>query len=211
MKQVLDILLAPLLKGLMRLSIKPDLLTLLGVLLSVPVCLALWKGQWVPAALWLLAAGFFDLLDGALARFSKRERVFGAFLDSTMDRVSEALVFMGFVLYYGGQRDGLGTALAFGTGFLSQLISYARARAEGLGLQNEGGWVTRPVRVLFLGAGLLFGQPTVTLWILFFLSLVTVFQRIYHVFKQTEPDHRRKAPSWRRKTPSWRARVKKGS
>jgi CDP-diacylglycerol--glycerol-3-phosphate 3-phosphatidyltransferase len=171
---------------LARLSIKPDFLTLLGVLLSVPVCLTLAQGEWVVAALWLFAASLFDLLDGALARVLKSQRVFGAFLDSTMDRVSEALVFLGFVLYYEGQQDTVGTALAFGTGFLSQLISYTRARAEGLGLQNQGGWVTRPVRVFILGAGLLMGQPKAMLGILAFLSLVTVFQRIYHVFKQTQ-------------------------
>jgi CDP-diacylglycerol--glycerol-3-phosphate 3-phosphatidyltransferase len=185
LKRILDQLLAPLLMGLARLRVKPDFLTLLGVLLSFPVCVALARGEWRRAALWLFAASLFDLLDGALARHLKSERLFGAFLDSTMDRVSEALVFLGFVLYYEGLQDRAGTALAFGTGFLSQLISYARARAEGLGLQNQGGWVTRPVRVFILGAGLLIRLPKTMLLILALLSLVTVFQRIYHVFKRT--------------------------
>jgi CDP-diacylglycerol--glycerol-3-phosphate 3-phosphatidyltransferase len=183
----LDLLLAPLLGLLVRLKFSPNTLTLVGALLSLPVCLALLKGQWTLAALWLLGGSFFDVLDGALARALKSHKIFGAFLDSTMDRVSEAVIFLGFVLYYEGQQDSLGLTLAFTTGFLSQLISYTRARAEGLGLQNEAGWITRPVRIVGLSAGLLLGQPTATLWILALLSLVTVFQRIYHVFKATEP------------------------
>ncbi|MGH7739149.1 MAG: CDP-alcohol phosphatidyltransferase family protein [bacterium] len=190
LKRTLDLLLAPFLALLIRLRMKPDLLTLMGALLSLPVCFTLMKGQWVAAALWLLAGSFFDVLDGALARALKSGRVFGAFLDSTMDRVSEAVVFLGFVLYYGGQMDTWGMSLAFVAGFLSQMISYTRARAEGLGLRNEGGWMTRPARILLLGAGLLMEQPTGTLWILAFLSLVTVFQRIYHVFEQSKPDRK---------------------
>lgn len=197
LKPTLDLLLAPFLALLIRLRVKPDFLTLTGTLLSLPVCLALMKGRWVMAALWLLAGSSFDVLDGALARALKSGRIFGAFLDSTMDRVSEAVVFLGFILYYGSQMNPEGMSLAFAAGFLSQLISYTRARAEGLGLRNEGGWMTRPARVLLLGAGLLMDQPTGTLWVLAFLSLVTVFQRIYHVFEESKPDReaRRKKAS----------------
>jgi len=186
LKKIWDLLLAPFLSAFIRLKITPNALTLTGALLSLPASWCLSRGEWTAASLWLLAGGFFDVLDGALARALKSHRVFGAFLDSTMDRMSEAVVFLGLVLYYGTQGDGLSLGLAFTTAFLSQLISYTRARAEGLGVANEVGWVTRPVRILGLAAGLLLQFPTATLWILCLLSLVTVFQRIYHVYRQTK-------------------------
>jgi CDP-diacylglycerol--glycerol-3-phosphate 3-phosphatidyltransferase len=185
-KQALDLFLSPLLNIFVRLNLKPNGLTIIGVVLSIPVTWCLAHGQWIPASLWLLGAGFFDVLDGALARATRSTGIFGAFFDSTMDRISEALVFLGFILYYCGNRDLTGAGLAFAVCLLSQLISYTRARAEGLGLRNDQGWVTRPVRIFLLAGGLLIGQPMAILWILAVLSVVTVFQRIDHVFQMTK-------------------------
>jgi CDP-diacylglycerol--glycerol-3-phosphate 3-phosphatidyltransferase len=185
-QRALDLFLSPLLNIFVRLNIKPNGLTIIGVILSIPVTWCLAHGEWIAAALWLLGAGFFDVLDGALARVTRSTGIFGAFFDSTMDRISEALVFLGFILYYCGNRDLTGAGLAFAVCLLSQLISYTRARAEGLGLRNDQGWVTRPVRILLLAGGLLIGQPAAILWVLAVLSLVTVFQRIDHVFQMTK-------------------------
>ena len=185
-KRKLDGFLAPLLKLFVRLSVKPNALTLFGVVLSIPAAFCLVHRQWAAAAGWILASGIFDVLDGALARWSRASGVFGAFFDSTMDRISEAVVFLGFILVYTGMGDLTGAGLAFTVCFLSLLISYTRARAEGLGMENDRGWATRPVRVLLLAAGLLAGQPKAVLWILAVLCLATVFQRIYHVFKTAE-------------------------
>ena len=80
--------------------ISPNQVTLAGFLVTLLVPMAMIRGKWVLAGLWLLAAGFFDVLDGSLARNSGHQRPFGAFWDSTLDRVSEAVVFGGFLMYY---------------------------------------------------------------------------------------------------------------
>jgi CDP-diacylglycerol--glycerol-3-phosphate 3-phosphatidyltransferase len=143
------------------------------------------KGDWLGAGLWLLSAGFFDLLDGAMARNLKVGTVFGAFWDSTLDRVSESLVFAGFLLYYyQNQQPGL-FLVSFAVSTLSLLVSYTRARAEGLGINCEVGWLARPGRVLILAFGFLASLPTVALLLVGGLTLVTVVQRIEWVYRKS--------------------------
>ncbi len=137
--------------------------------------------------MWLLGAGFFDVLDGSLARYYGFKGTFGSFWDSTLDRVSEAVVFMGFLLYYYHQHFQGGLGLAFAACVLSFLVSYTRARAEGLGIDCEVGILPRPGRVLLLSLGLMTAQPTPALALVGFLSLVTVIQRVLWVWKKTQP------------------------
>jgi len=159
--------------------------TLTGVLVTIMVPVELIREKWIASALWLLGGGFFDVLDGSLARFRGVQRPFGAFWDSTLDRVSEAVVFGGFLLYYALHQRPPEALLAFGVCILSFLVSYARARAEGLGVDCEVGILPRPGRIVLLSIGLLLGWPTATLWLLALLSGVTLIQRVSWVHRKT--------------------------
>jgi CDP-diacylglycerol--glycerol-3-phosphate 3-phosphatidyltransferase len=143
---------------------------------------------------WFLAAGLClwlfsltDTLDGALARATGRVSVFGAFLDSVCDRYAEAGVFLGLVWWYQSLGDALGVALAYLSIIGSLMVSYARARAEGVGFQAaEVGWFQRPERIVLLGVGFLLAslQPAALLVVLAALTLLTtltVLQRVRHV------------------------------
>jgi len=189
--------------------VSPDHLTILGVCLSLLAALLLGRGSFFAAGLVLLLAGLCDILDGDVARERGLVSPFGAFLDSTLDRVSEGALYIGLAYFYftrsqtatvwmrgmfegsaeWGDADGptLGV-LALSTLILSFLVSYTRARAEGLGLECKVGVMERPERLLALGAGALLGHRFMpgVLGVLFILTLVTVLQRVYHVRKLTQ-------------------------
>jgi CDP-diacylglycerol--glycerol-3-phosphate 3-phosphatidyltransferase len=184
LKSFLDRSLKPLCRLLLFLHIHPNAVTLFGVLVTVMVPISMLKEQWVAAGLWLLFAGFFDILDGSLARNGALTGRFGAFFDSSLDRVSEAVVFAGFILYYGQHQEFGNLLLAFSVCILSFMVSYTRARAEGLGIDCEVGILPRPERVLLLALGFFVGQPTFFLSVVGLLSLITVLQRIYRVWSE---------------------------
>ena len=182
----IDRTLGPLSKFLAAVGVSPNGVTLLGVAVTFMVPVSLLQEKNVAAGCWLLGAGFFDVLDGALARNSGFKGSFGAFWDSTMDRISEAVVFGGFILYYYQHQNPQALLLAFGVCILSLLVSYTRARAEGLRIDCEVGILPRPGRVILLALGFFTGQPTAALVLVGGLSLVTVGQRIFHVWKRAK-------------------------
>jgi CDP-diacylglycerol--glycerol-3-phosphate 3-phosphatidyltransferase len=177
--------LRPLCQILIALKIHPNLVTLAGLLTTVMVPFAMIRENWMGAGAWLLFAGFFDVLDGSLARNGALTGRFGAFLDSTLDRLSEAVVFAGFLLYYYNRQDSRDLLAAFIVCILSLMVSYARARAEGLGVDCETGLLPRPGRVVLLAIGFFTAQPTIFLYAVGFLSLITLLQRIYRVWNVT--------------------------
>jgi len=168
--------------------VTPNMLTVLGL------CLSLFTG-WIIAlgyisigGLLLLCAGIFDMFDGALARVSGKMSVFGAFFDSTLDRIAEAGIGLGLLWYYSWHHNTLGTALLYLVIIGSLMISYARARAEGLKLECKVGLMARPERVIALAIGLMLG-PGVTPWVLALLAITTwgtVLQRIVYVWRETD-------------------------
>lgn len=173
-----------------RLGFSPNGLTIVGSLLTASVGLLVAQGWFLAAGicLWLFSAT--DTLDGALARATNRVSVFGAFLDSVCDRYAEAAVFFGLVWWYQLVGNPLGVALAYLALVGSLMVSYARARAEGVGLQQtaEVGWFQRPERIITLGIGLMLASfiPGVLLLVLALLAVlttVTVLQRVLHVAK----------------------------
>ncbi len=162
------------------------MLTVIGSLLTGCVGILVAQGWFVAAALclWLFAAT--DTLDGALARATDRVTVFGAFLDSVCDRYAEAGVFLGILSWYQSTDDRLGIVLTYVAAVGSLMVSYARARAEGIGLHAEVGWFQRPERIIVLGVGLLLTNwlpPAllVVLVVLAVLTTLTVIQRVVHV------------------------------
>jgi len=170
-----------------RLGVTPNALTVAGALLTATVGLLIAQGWFLAAGvcLWLFSAT--DTLDGALARATNRVTVFGAFLDSVCDRYAEAAVFFGLVWWYQAHGDMLGVTLSYLAVVGSLMVSYARARAEGVGLQAaDVGWFQRPERIILLGVGLLLASYVpyallVVLALLAALTSVTVLQRVRHV------------------------------
>lgn len=186
MKSWIDRTLSPFSRFLGSIGVTPNLVTAAGVLVTVLVPVELLKENGPAAGVWLLAAGFFDVLDGSLARNLRVKRPFGAFWDSTLDRVSEAIVFGGVLLYYYQHQNLRDLLLSFVVFTLSLLVPYTRARAEGLGIECEVGILPRPGRVVLLALGLFAGQLTAALTLIGALSLITVIQRIHWVWMRTK-------------------------
>jgi CDP-diacylglycerol--glycerol-3-phosphate 3-phosphatidyltransferase len=178
----------PLARGLLRVGVSPDAVTVAGTLGVVAAAVGFGaRGQFVVAA--LLVAGFalVDTLDGTMARLRGHSTRFGALLDSTMDRIGDGAVFGAIAFWYAttGERPTLVAALICLVA--AQVISYVKARAQSVGIPCDVGLVERAERLLVVGVG---GLATglgvgwalpVALWVLAVLSLVTVVQRILHV------------------------------
>ena len=167
--------------GLAATGITPTGLTVIGFLLNLGVAAVLATGATTIGGVLLLVAGAFDTLDGALARVTGQSTKFGAFLDSTLDRYSEAALFFGLSFAASRQGDTTVTLVAYLAIVGSLLVSYCRARAEGLGLDCEVGIVPRPERVVLLGVGLIVGLELPVLIVLACLAHFTAIQRIWHV------------------------------
>ena len=147
-------------------------------------------GALLPAGVVLLVAGAFDMLDGALARLSNRVSSFGAILDSVVDRLAEALLLFGLLLFYLDNDDKIGIGLVFLVLIASYMVSYIRARGEGIGVaMQEAGLVTRTERIIVMVFGLISGVATgvtVALLIVLVFSVFTSGQRLYHLWRHTK-------------------------
>jgi len=180
----------PVVRLLAKTSITPNALTWSGFVVSVGAAVLIGTGHLFAAGFVVLVAGLFDMMDGALARSTNRATRFGAVLDSTLDRVAEAALFIGILAMYAAEQSVTGV-LVTGVAWLgSLLVSYIRARAEGLGLECQVGIFTRPERVIILVLGLLLSQfdnaLIIALAIIAVLSLVTAGQRVLYVWQQTK-------------------------
>ncbi len=174
----------PVIGILSKSGIKPDALTFTGLAINIGAAYVIATGHFLLGGILILVAGLFDLLDGALARFAEKTTKFGAILDSTVDRISEAAIFCGLLVWY--MPGGLEILLIFAVLIGSFLVSYIRARAEGLGLECKVGLFTRAERVIVLAIGLLVGQfvdlaVVIALWILVVFVYITVVQRLVYL------------------------------
>jgi CDP-diacylglycerol--glycerol-3-phosphate 3-phosphatidyltransferase len=191
----------PVARVLGRLGLTPNALTILGFLGTAVAAVAAAGQAWLAAGILVLAFGIFDLFDGALARETGRASAFGAFLDSTLDRTGENLVYAGiaFGCASGDYPFGVGLAgLALAT---SSIVTYVRARAESIGLHGEVGVAPRPERLVVLAGGLaicgLTGGLTadgnsalaIALGAIALTSSITIVQRIAHVHRQLDRHH----------------------
>jgi phosphatidylglycerophosphate synthase len=176
----LDKPLAPIAK---RISISPNFLTVTGFVITAIAAVAITFNPRMGGVL-ILLGGLFDLLDGVVARTNGRETDFGAFLDSVLDRYSDAFLFLAVAWYLWGQKEYTGVLLSLGALVGAFLISYARARAEGIGKDCHTGVLERPERIILISLACLTGFFTPILWVLFILSHVTVIQRIMFVRRQ---------------------------
>ena len=175
---------------LAKTPVTPNTLTWFGFLLAIGAAVLVANGYLVVAGFVVLIAGFFDILDGALARLTRRTTRFGAVLDSTFDRLSEAALLIGILILYVGGQSVIPVVLVSVTLVGSLLVSYVRARAETVGVECQVGLFTRGERVVVLVLGLWLEQVVenallVALTAILVFSFVTVVQRLFHVWQQT--------------------------
>jgi len=173
----------PLVRGLSSLGVTPDQVTFVGLGLSLAAAVAAGLGRFGLATILLLLGSVCDMLDGGLARLSGRGSRFGAFLDSTIDRYAELGLFIGYAVYFADRGTPLDVAVVCTAAAGSILVSYARARAEGLGIDCNVGLMERPERLVLLIAATALG-PVALIWALRLLAVlthVTALQRIRHV------------------------------
>ena len=162
---------------LFRRSLNPNALTAWGTAVSMAAAMALGSGHLVLGGLLVLAGGFFDLVDGVVARHTGSASPFGAFFDSTMDRLVDMALLLGVMVYLAGQGDLVGVVLA-GTAMIGGVMtSYIKARAESFLPSLEGGFFERAERVLVLALGVLTGWLGFALWILALGSVYTAVVR----------------------------------
>ncbi len=176
-------------RAIAGLGLTANTLTILGLLLNIGVAAVIATGHPRVGGVFLLVASAFDMLDGAVARATGTTSKFGGFLDSTLDRYSEAVVLGGVLIYLLGTDDWkLGSILVFASVVGSLMISYSRARAEAIGYKASVGLVARPERVILLAICLVIGQPLWALWALAILTQVTALTRIAHVWRLAEAE-----------------------
>lgn len=194
-------LVEPIVTILHRVGVTPNSLTILGFLLSLINTWLLATGRLPLAGALILLFSALDALDGSLARLSGQVTRFGGFLDSVLDRYSEAVLFLGLLAYFAqsGPQDAIYLYVVYAAIIGSQLVSYARARAEGLGLHCTVGWFTRVERIILLSLGLLIGWVRPVLWVLAILTNVTALQRIVHVYRLTQAETGRAATTAERR------------
>ncbi len=176
---------------LVRLGFSPSGLTIIGVLIACVAAALIGQGMLAAGGVVMLIAGAFDMFDGAVARMTNRATKFGALFDSVMDRVSEAVVLLGLLWFYLDDGEQLGAVLVYVSIVGSMLVSYVRARAEGLGIECKGGLMQRPERVASLGIGIIVGQwwePAVliVLGVIAVLTVVTTVQRVVETARGAE-------------------------
>ena len=186
-----------LIQPLARLGVSPNLLTSIGLLVSVMAALVIAQGYLFIGGLLVMLAGIFDMFDGAMARIRNAATTFGAFLDSTLDRYSESIILFG-LLWYTLQHPDLQDlpwpapheqmwmiTFIFVSVVGSLMVSYTKARAEGLGIECKSGLLARPERVIILAIGLLSNTSIWALAILAVFSNLTALERMISVWRST--------------------------
>lgn len=191
--------LAPVVRLALALHLSANAVTVLGLLIVMAAALLVWNGQLLVGALVLTGGSLLDAVDGALARANGGGTAFGSFLDSTLDRAGEAILYLaiaGYYLHVAGGDPTWPVVAAIVALAGSFMVSYSRARAEGIGVIASVGLAPRTERLVLIVAGLgLAGLGIGTaligaLWIVAALTVATTVQRIWHVWRLTEANDR---------------------
>lgn len=176
-KWVLD----PLGGFLNRLGLTPNMVTVLGLLGNTVGAIYLARGEMLTGGIWIALMTPVDALDGTMARLRGESSDWGAYVDSVSDRYSELIIYGGLMYHFLRLGEPLGGLLTFGAAAGSVLVSYVKARAEGLGYEAKVGLLTRAERYIVLAPSLIFNQLYVGLGILAVFANITALQRIWHV------------------------------
>ena len=201
LKPHLEIILSAIANKMVALGITANMITLLGFFVNLIATFYFATGHLITGGILILFGGSFDMIDGAVARAQRNLRASGALLDSVIDRYSEGFLFLGALIYFYSLESLLGIVLAFGAWFGSILVSYVRARAEGLQITCKVGLMQRPERIILLGTGTLiqgvlwYKFPIIqstgmillcTLGILTFTSHITAVHRLVFSYHELE-------------------------
>ncbi len=192
--------LEPVGRGLHRLGVSPDVLTIIGLVVSLATGVVIADGRLVLGLVGVILSGLPDILDGTVARSSGRAGPRGAFFDSVCDRVADAAILAG-IAWHLSYRDPRLPVLVLAVLGLSMLITYERAKAEALGFSARGGLMERAERLVLIGVALAFDILVPVLWIMLALTLLTAVHRFVMVWRQASPPPRR---GRHRRTPSER-------
>jgi CDP-diacylglycerol---glycerol-3-phosphate 3-phosphatidyltransferase len=178
--------------ALIESRLTPNMISMTGLVLNVVAAVLVTQRLFVLAGVAFIVGSIMDTLDGRYSRMSGKGTQFGAFLDSTLDRIEEGIVLCTVAAYFSSRGWDFAVGACVLAVLGSLMVSYTRARAEALGVENKGGLATRPVRVVILSIGLVFAKgasifnvellaPAV--YVLVVLTVFTVFQRVFHVRK----------------------------
>ncbi len=167
-----------------RIGLTPNAVSLAGIAVTAGAAALILRQRAVAAGILLIAGGLLDFVDGSVARASGRSSIYGAFVDSVGDRISDGLIFGSLAWALDSSGDRLGAAAALACLVLAGLVPYARAKAESLGLESRIGLVERAERIIAIIAGLIFGVITPVLIAVAVLSAVTFVQRFVYVRRQ---------------------------
>jgi CDP-diacylglycerol---glycerol-3-phosphate 3-phosphatidyltransferase len=167
----------------------PNAISLTGFALCVVAAVLVYKEWWLAGGIAFIVGSVCDTLDGRYSRMSGKGTPFGAFLDSTLDRIEEGIVLAAVGVHFSRQGDDLAAGAAVLAVLASLMVSYTRARAEALGVECKVGIADRAVRVVILSAGLVFAEfwddaITIAVYVLAAMAVITVLQRIFHVRKE---------------------------
>lgn len=200
LQKVIYYIINPLIKGMIKIGITPNIVTFIGFVLNILAAgLLIWNANNVVPELryvaWaggiLLFAGLFDMMDGRLARMGNMSSTFGALWDSTLDRYSELFSLFGITFHFLLTGDVLSGIITFLALIGSVMVSYVRARAEGLQIECKVGLMQRPERVVVTALGLIVAGTTgemlyliIAMWIIAVLANITAFWRIAHCYKK---------------------------
>ncbi len=178
----------PIVSLIAKTPLTPNIITFIGFIITIGAGVLVVTEHFLAAGILVLVAGLFDMLDGALARMTNKTTRFGAILDSTLDRISEAILLIALLAVFA--RSGLVTeSILSGVALVgSLLVSYIRARMEGLGVECKAGLFTRPERVIILALGLMLSQFAnallIMLAVLTFFSWFTVIERMVYAWRK---------------------------
>ena len=171
----------------------PNKISMTGLVLNVAAAVLIVEEHWVLAGVAFIVGSIMDTLDGRFARSSGKGTPFGAFLDSTLDRIEEGVVLAAVGAHFAKEGNELAVAGTVLVVLFSLMVSYTRARAEALGVENKGGIATRPVRVVILSIGLVFANEELlgnvdllepAIYAMAVLTLFTTLQRVLHVRRE---------------------------
>jgi CDP-diacylglycerol--glycerol-3-phosphate 3-phosphatidyltransferase len=190
-RKPVDAAVKPIGAALRKTKITPDHLTIVGLVIGALAAVAVGSGRLRLGLVLVILAALPDLLDGALAKASQSSSQRGAFFDSTVDRITDALLLGGIAYYFAVTEDPRLAVLPFAVSAVSSVISYQRAKAESLGLDAKGGLMERAERIVMLCIGLLIepwvdGALVWILWAMLVLISITAIQRFVKVWKQAE-------------------------
>ena len=178
LRGILDsFLVNPILFLMLKVKLTPNAVTILGFIICCISAYYISAGSFLVGGLLVLFSGFLDIFDGALARKINQITDKGAFLDSTFDRLSESIALIGLIYYFSNSNETNFVLLTSVSIVFSLLISYLRARIEGLGYNSKSGFFTRPERVLLVSLGLIFFSPELTVTLLALATAAGLFHR----------------------------------